>query len=156
MTALLEIRDLAVEFSTKAGTVHAVDGASFEVDQGQAMGLAGESGFGKTTTALALMRLLPYNGRIVRGSIRFQGRDLGPITEPSMRRIRWKDISIIFQGAMNSLNPVQRVGRQIAEPIVLHEGAKTEGALKRAGDLLELVGISRNRLNDYQIGRAHV
>jgi len=148
-TALLEVRDLAVEFSTKAGTVHAVDGAAFEVDQGEAMGLAGESGCGKTTTALALMRLLPYNGRIVRGSIRFEGRDLAPVSEPDMRKIRWKHISIIFQGAMSSLNPVQRVGRQIAEPIVLHEGVENEAAEKRAGDLLELVGISRKRLNDY-------
>ena len=147
--ALLEVRDLVVEFETKAGVVHAVEGASFEVEQGQAMGLAGESGCGKTTTALALMRLLPYNGRIVRGSIRFHGRDLVRLSELTMQKIRWKDISIIFQGAMNSLNPVQRVGKQIAEPITLHEGAKADDARKRAGDLLELVGISRKRLNDY-------
>src|SRR5437667_257980 len=95
------------------------------------------------------MRLLPYNGRIVRGSISFAGRSLVPLEEASMRAIRWKEMSIVFQGAMNSLNPVQRVGRQIAEPIILHEDADSDVALKRAGDLLELVGISRNRLNDY-------
>ena len=149
MARLLEVRDLTVEFTTKAGTVHAVEGASFEVEQGEAMGLAGESGCGKTTTALALMGLLPYNGRIVRGSIRFAGRDLATLPETSMRKIRWKEISIIFQGAMNSLNPVQRVGRQIAEPIILHENADPDAATKRAGDLLELVGISRKRVNDY-------
>jgi len=146
---LLEVRDLTVEFTTKAGTVHAVEGASFEVEQRGAMGLAGESGCGKTTTALALMGLLPYNGRIVRGSIRFAGRDLAALPETSMRKIRWKEISIIFQGAMNSLNPVQRVGRQIAEPIILHENVDPDAATKRAGDLLELVGISRKRVNDY-------
>ena len=149
MARLLEVRDLTVEFTTKAGTVHAVEGASFEVEQGEAMGLAGESGCGKTTTALALMGLLPYNGRVVRGSIRFAGRDLATLPETSMRKIRWKEISIIFQGAMNSLNPVQRVGRQIAEPIILHENADPDAATKRAGDLLELVGISRKRVNDY-------
>jgi oligopeptide/dipeptide ABC transporter ATP-binding protein len=149
VAALLEVRDLAVEFSTKAGTVQAVEGASFDLEKGEAMGLAGESGCGKTTTALALMRLLPYNGRIVRGSIRFDGRDMVPLAESALWKIRWKEISIIFQGAMNSLNPVQRVGRQIAEPIVLHEGAHPDDAEKRAGDLLELVGISRKRLVDY-------
>ena len=147
--ALLEVRDLVVEFQTKAGIVHAVDGASFELDRGQAMGLAGESGCGKTTTALALMRLLPSNGRVVRGSIRFGGRDIARFSEAAIRKVRWKEISIIFQGAMNSLNPVQRIGKQIAEPIMLHEGAELEVAQKRAGDLLELVGISRKRLNDY-------
>ena len=82
---------MAVEFTSKAGVVHAVEGISFEVDRGEAMGLAGESGCGKTTTALALMRLLPYNGRIVRGSIRFGGRDLVPYSEESMRPVRWKE-----------------------------------------------------------------
>ena len=149
MSTLLEVQDLTIEFTTKAGTVHAVEGASFAVERGEAMGLAGESGCGKTTTALSLMRLLPYNGRIVRGSISFGGRNLVALDETAMRSIRWKEMSIVFQGAMNSLNPVQRVGRQIAEPIILHEDTVPEEAEKRAGDLLELVGISRNRLNDY-------
>ncbi len=143
------MRDLVVEFQTQAGVVHAVEGASFELDEGQALGLAGESGCGKTTTALALMRLLPYNGKIKRGSIRFQGRDLVRLSDMTMRKVRWKDISIIFQGAMNSLNPVQKIEKQIAEPILLHEDVEKEQARERAGDLLELVGISRKRLDDF-------
>lgn len=138
-----------MEFDTTTGTVHAVEGASFTMGEGEAMGLAGESGCGKTTAALALMRLLPSNGKIVGGSIRFRGRDLVRASEITMRRVRWKEISIIFQGAMNSLNPVQRIGRQIAEPIVLHDDIDRDEALKRAGDLLQLVGISRERINDY-------
>jgi len=147
--ALLEVRDLVVEFKTRAGTVHAVDHASFELKEGEALGLAGESGCGKTTTALAMMRLLPSNGRIVTGSINLAGRDLVRASETSMQRVRWKKLSIIFQGAMNSLNPVQRIGRQIAEPILLHEATAKPEAIERAGKLLELVGISRDRINDY-------
>ena len=147
--ALLEVDDLRIEFSTQAGAVHAVDGVSFRLEEGQALGLAGESGCGKTTTALSLMRLLPYNGKIVGGSIKFRGRDLTKSSETMMRKIRWKDISIVFQGAMNSLNPVQRVGKQIAEPILLHEEVEEEDAMKRVGDLLELVGIPRKRATEY-------
>ncbi|HYM39831.1 MAG TPA: ABC transporter ATP-binding protein [Thermoplasmata archaeon] len=147
--SLLEVEDLTVRFTTQKGEVHAVEGASFELEQGEAIGLAGESGCGKTTTALALMRLLPYNGRVVRGSIRWRGRDLARISDAGMRKIRWKEISIVFQGAMNSLNPIQRIGRQIAEPIVLHEDVEQDAARKRVEDLLDLVGISRKRIDDY-------
>ncbi len=146
---LLEVQDLAIEYTTLAGPVHAVEGASFRLDEGEALGLAGESGCGKTTTALSLMRLLPYNGKIVRGSITFRGRNLVRMGEATLRKVRWKDISIVFQGAMNSLNPVRRIGQQIAEPIILHEDVDEEAAMKRVGDLLELVGIHQDRIRDY-------
>jgi len=129
--------------------VHAVSGVSFALDEGEALGLAGESGCGKTTTALALMRLLPYNGRIISGSIVFRGRDLVKASETRIRKARWKDISIIFQGAMNSLNPVRNIGQQIAEPIILHEKVEEDEAMNRVGELLELVGINRERRRDF-------
>ncbi len=147
--ALLEVKDLAIEYTTQRGTVRAVEGVNFEVDEGEALGLAGESGCGKTTTALSIMRLLPYNGKIVRGQILFNGRDIVKATELRMQRMRWKDISIVFQGAMNSLNPVRRVGQQIAEPIILHEDVDEEVAMKRVADLLSLVGIHKDRIRDY-------
>ena len=129
--------------------MHAVDGVSFDLDEGEALGLAGESGCGKTTTALSLMRLLPYNGKIVSGSILFRGRDLVKVSDLRIRKIRWKEISIIFQGAMNSLNPVRNIGQQIAEPIILHEKVDEDEAMNRVGELLELVGINRERRRDF-------
>ena len=129
--------------------MHAVDGVSFDLDEGEALGLAGESGCGKTTTALSLMRLLPYNGKIVSGSILFRGRDLVKVSDLRIRKIRWKEISIIFQGAMNSLNPVRNIGQQIAEPIILHEKVDEDEATNRVGELLELVGINRDRRRDF-------
>lgn len=147
--ALLEVKDLVIEYSTQAGSVRAVEGVTFSVDQGEALGLAGESGCGKTTTALAVMRLLPYNGKIVHGKILFNGRDLTKASELSIQKTRWKDISIVFQGAMNSLNPVRRIGQQIAEPILLHEKVDEEVAMKRVEDLLALVGIHKDRIRDY-------
>src|SRR2546428_977448 len=146
---LLEVKDLVIEYATESGPVHAVDGVSFDLDEGEALGLAGESGCGKTTTALALMRLLPYNGKIISGSIVFHGRDLVKASDLRIRKIRWKDISIIFQGAMNSLNPVRNIGRQIAEPIILHERVDEDEAMRRVGELLELVGINRERRRDF-------
>ncbi len=146
---LLEVKDLQVAFTTSEGDVHAVDGVSFSLGEGESLGLAGESGCGKTTAALSIMRLLPKNGRIVSGSINYQGYDLTKLRDAQMRTIRWQHISIIFQGAMNALNPVRRIGAQIAEPIKLHEGVDDEVANKRVGELLELVGIHKDRAADY-------
>ncbi|MEZ4768777.1 MAG: ABC transporter ATP-binding protein [Caldilineales bacterium] len=116
------------------------------------LGLVGESGCGKTTLMLSLMRLLPAAGRIVTGSIEFMGQDLLDLTESEMGEVRWRNISIIFQGAMNALNPVRTVGDQIAEALVRHGMAPTgkkSSAAGRVGDLLEMVGIGANRANQY-------
>jgi oligopeptide/dipeptide ABC transporter ATP-binding protein len=147
---LLVARDLRTHFKLDAGWVKAVDGVSFRVDDGEAMGLAGESGCGKTTTALSLVRILPGNARIRKGSsIELFGIDLVPKTEDQLRRYRWREISIVFQGAMNALNPVRRVGEQIAEPVEVRLGATRERANKQAAELLELVGIPRKRASAY-------
>ncbi len=147
--ALLEVKGLKTHFETQEGTVRAVDGVDFSLGEGESLGLAGESGCGKTTAALSIMRLLPSNGRIVDGTIDYMGYDLARIREGQLRGIRWKHISIIFQGAMNALNPVKRIGDQIAEPIILHEKVDKEAAMKRVGEMLELVGIHRERAADY-------
>jgi oligopeptide/dipeptide ABC transporter ATP-binding protein len=149
--ALLEVRDLAVEFTLGDGRVaRAVDGISFDVDAGEAVGLVGESGCGKTTTALAITRLLPPNGRIAGGSVRLAGEEISGLSVEDFRRRRWTDVSIIFQGAMNALNPVRRVGEQVAEPVLLHEpGLSRNAAMARAAELFELVGISPDRTREY-------
>ncbi len=146
---LLDVRNLQVHFDTTEGAVHAVDGVDFSLGEGESLGLAGESGCGKTTAALAIMQLLPNNGHIVGGSVNYGGRDLTQMTQNQIRGIRWRHISIIFQGAMNALNPVKRVGAQIAEPIILHEKVDEEAANQRVGELLELVGIHKDRARDY-------
>jgi oligopeptide/dipeptide ABC transporter ATP-binding protein len=147
---LLEVRDLVVEFDTPQGAARAVDGISFDVDAGEAVGLVGESGCGKTTTALAVTRLLPDNARVVSGSVHFDGEELTALKRGPFRRKRWKDFSIIFQGAMNALNPVRRVGDQVMEPMLLHlPGVTRRDAWRRTGELFELVGIDRRRRKEY-------
>ena len=122
------MEDLAVRFRMPGGpSVKAVDGVRFRLDDGEALGIAGESGCGKTTTALSLVRLLPANGRISSGSVKLFGIDLVPKTERQLARYRWREISIVFQGAMNALNPVQRIGDQIAEPIEVRLGQPRDG-----------------------------
>jgi len=147
--ALLEVSNLKTYFTTLEGTVQAVDDVSFELDKGTAMGLAGESGCGKTTAALSIMRLLPSNGYIKQGSITFDGKNIVKMNPVKLRRTRWKEMSIVFQGAMNALNPVKRVGDQIVEPILLHEKVTEATARKRTKELFELVGISPDRIDDY-------
>jgi oligopeptide/dipeptide ABC transporter ATP-binding protein len=146
---LLVVEDLRTQFTLASGSVSAVDGVSFRLDHGEALGIAGESGCGKTTTALSLIRILPANGRIVDGHVRLMGIDLVGKSENAMRRYRWREISIVFQGAMNALNPVRTVRDQIAEPIEQRLGESRRAARKRAGDLLELVGIPRKRGTAY-------
>ena len=146
---LLVVENLKTHFSLDSGTVRAVDGVSFTLDYGEALGIAGESGCGKTTAALSLVRILPANATIVEGSIRLMGIDLVPKSENAMRRYRWREISIVFQGAMNALNPVRRVRDQIAEPVEERLGASPAAARARAAELLELVGIPRERGGAY-------
>ncbi len=146
---LLEVEDLRTYFSLGRDTVHAVDGVSFRLERGEALGIAGESGCGKTTTALSLVGLLPANARTVSGSIKLYGIDLAGRTEVGLRRYRWREIALVFQGAMNALNPVHRIRDQIAEPIVQRLGIDRREARRRAGDLLELVGIPRARGRAY-------
>ncbi len=146
---LLQVEDLAVHFSLPSGHVEAVRGVSFTMNDGEALGIAGESGCGKTTTALSLVRLLPGNARVVDGSIRLFGIDLVPKTERQLQRYRWREIAIVFQGAMNALNPVRRVRDQIAEPVELRLGLSRDASRTRAGELLELVGIPRKRGGAY-------
>ncbi len=146
---LLDVRGLTTYFKLGSGNVKAVQDVSFTVAPGESLGLAGESGCGKTTAALSILKLLPENGRVVGGEVLFDGKNLAKRTEYGMSKIRWKEISIIFQGAMNALNPVRETGKQIAEPIQLHEGLSEKQAMARARELYDLVGINPKRLMDF-------
>ena len=146
---LLEVDGLRTYFHIAKGELKAVDGVSFDVDYGECLGLVGESGCGKTTCALSICKLLPKEGYIAGGQILLEGRDMVPLTDAELRARRWKDVSIIFQGAMNAMNPVKTVGWQIAEAIVLHEGVGWDAAMRKAGDLLEQVEVPRDRVKRY-------
>jgi oligopeptide/dipeptide ABC transporter ATP-binding protein len=146
---LLEVSGLRVSYRTGAGVAGAVDGVSFELAQGETLGLVGESGCGKTTVGRAIVRVLPANARIDGGSVRFKGRDLVALPEDELRRVRWRDIAIVPQSAMNALNPVFRVGRQIEEVVIEHEGVSRAEARRRTRDLFGLVKIDPARTEDY-------
>jgi len=148
---VLDISDLRTYYTTLRGPVKAVDGVSFEVEKGEAMGLAGESGCGKTTVALAILKLLPSNGKIIDGRIMFHETNLVELSEDKMRDdVRWKGISLIFQGAMNALNPVYKVKEQICEAIKTHEpDVSKKQATERARKLFEIVGIEPKRVENY-------
>ena len=149
---LLEIRGLQTHFATDEGMVHAVDGIDLAIAEGETLGIVGESGCGKSVTAFSVMRLLPMPpARIVAGEILFRGRDLLELDDAGMRAIRAKEIAMIFQEPMTSLNPVYSVGEQIAEVVRLHEGAGRRAAMGRAVDMLRLVRIPRpeRRVKDY-------
>ncbi len=144
---LLEVSDLAVSFTTDEGVLPAVGGVSFVVEEGKTLSLVGESGCGKSVTSLAILRLLPEpQARIVRGSVRFRGRELLSLSDREMRDVRGNDISMIFQEPMTSLNPVYSIGWQIVEAIRLHRGDSRSAARARAIELLRLVGIAAPEL----------
>ena len=150
--ALLEIQGLKTHFKTEDGWLHAVDGVDIAIDRGETVGIVGESGCGKSVTAKTVLKLIDMPpGKIVAGKVLWKGRDLVPLPPEAMQKIRAKEISIIFQEPMTSLNPVYRVGEQIAESLRLHEGLSRKDALDRAVEMLKLVRIPTpdRRVNDY-------
>src|SRR2546423_10162550 len=142
MATLLEVRSLTTEFVTRGGVVRAVDGVSWDVAEGETVALVGESGCGKSVSALSVMRLVAAPaGRIVSGQVFFKGRDLLALSAEEMRRVRGREIAMIFQEPMTSLNPVLSVGRQLTEGLEIHLGMETKAARGRAAELLAMVGI---------------
>ncbi len=146
---MLEVRGLSVDYLSNGTALHAVENVSFKVEKGRSIGLVGESGCGKTTTMLSLLRLLPADGRIVSGQILYDGMDLLQLSEHEMRGYRWNRIAIVFQGAMNALNPVRKIGDQIAEAIQLHDRLDNRETRQRVGELMEMVGIAPERARQY-------
>ena len=149
--AMLEVKDLRTSFFTPAGEVKAVNGVSFNLDRGKVLGIVGESGSGKSVTAYSILQILTHPGRIIGGSIRFNGQELVGLSDHEMRKIRGNKISIIFQDPMTSLNPVYTVGNQLMEAIRIHTGRNREQAKARAAEMLALVGINEpeKRLKQY-------
>jgi len=152
MGTLLEVKDLRTEFHTQDGIVHAVNGVSFTVDEGETLGMVGESGCGKSQTVLSVMRLIPVPpGKIAGGQVLFQGRDLLQVDDEEIRSVRGNKIAMVFQDPMTSLNPVLTIGTQIGESLELHLGMTREQARHRSVELLKMVGIpeAESRLDDY-------
>ena len=151
MAPLLRVEDLHTDIRLKYSTVHAVDGVSFSIEAGETLGVVGESGCGKTMTALSIMNLLPTGGRVTSGSIKLDGTEITGLSEEVMRNIRGNEIGMIFQDPLTSLNPTMTVGNQIAEAVRLHREVSKEHALERAAEVLDLVGLPRakERINEY-------
>ena len=150
MKTILEIKDLVVQYSSDKETVRAVNGLGLHLDKGKVLGLVGETGAGKTTTALSVLDMIQEpQGRVVSGSILFEGREVREMRPEEIRGIRGKDIAMIFQDPMTSLNPLITVGEQIAETVRKHESLGVEEADRRAGEMLELVGIPASRARDF-------
>jgi peptide/nickel transport system ATP-binding protein len=148
--ALFEVKNLVMHFTTSQGPVHAVDDINFELEKGKVLGLAGESGSGKTSIAITLLKLLPDNARILGGSINLDGQNIIEMSDKQIRKdIRWKRISMIPQAAMNALNPVFRVGDQITEAIRIHTEISRQQAKEKTRELFEEVGINPDRINAY-------
>jgi peptide/nickel transport system ATP-binding protein len=147
---LLNVENLTMHYKTRAGEVSAVDNVSFTLRRGESMGLVGESGCGKTSVATSLLKLLPENAKIKGGHIWLDGEDLVPMTEDQVRKVRWRKISMVFQAAMNALNPVYRVGEQIIEALETHRQVKTnQEARQRVEDLFQLVGLDKEMIDRY-------
>jgi oligopeptide/dipeptide ABC transporter ATP-binding protein len=148
---LLPVEDLRVQFWTRRGTIHAVNGISFDIAPGETLGIVGESGCGKSVTSLAILGILPRAGRATSGRAMFEGRDLLQLSDRQLRQVRGKEIAMIFQDPMTSLNPVLTIGRQITEALETHFGMKGKVALQRAAELLDRVGIpaASKRVRDY-------
>ncbi|WP_224242817.1 ABC transporter ATP-binding protein [Hyalangium gracile] len=148
-STLLSVRDLRVEYLTPVGSVCAVDGVSFDIGRGEVLGLAGESGSGKSTVAQALLRILRPPAVITGGQVMFEGEDILGMSEARLRELRWRKVSLVFQSAMNSLNPILTIGEQIVDAIEAHRRVKRSEAVDRAVSLLKLVGIDSSRLTSY-------
>jgi peptide/nickel transport system ATP-binding protein len=148
---LIEVVDLKTRIPLRSGTVHAVDGLSFDVQEGETVGIVGESGCGKTMAAMSIMRLLPRNAYIAGGEINFGGRDLTKLSDAELRKVRGNDIGMVFQDPMTSLNPTMTIGKQIAEVVLIHRDVSKKEAMVRAAEVLDLVGLPRpaERLKDY-------
>lgn len=150
ITPFMEVKDLTVEYFSRTQVVHAVNGVSFKLEKGKNLGLVGETSAGKTSIAKAILRILPDVGaRVTKGEVFLEGQNISSLPENEMRKIRGNKISMIFQDPMTALNPVQRVGDQIAEVIALHNEGNAESHKKRAEEMLELVGIPKGRYKEY-------
>lgn len=147
---MLELQSVRLHYRTRRGIVKAVDNVSFELNKGETLGLVGESGCGKSSTAIAVMRLLPRNVACYDGKVLLEKTNIMELDEDEFRsRIRWKKMSMVFQGAMNSLNPVLRTGFQVAEPLILHQRMDKREALKRSMEVFDLVGLPRDFVERY-------
>ncbi len=146
---LLEVENLTTYYKLKEGYVRACENVNITLQKGEALGLVGESASGKTTAALSLIKLLPDNAEVMAGKISIEGRDISRAMEEELRHIRWKEIAIVFQGAMNALNPVKRVGDQIVEALRIHEKLSEKEACLRTAELFELVEIDPDRIKEY-------
>jgi len=151
MAPLLEVVDLKTEIKLRKATVHAVDGLSFEVEQGETVGIVGESGCGKSMAAMSIMRLLPHRAYIAGGEVKLEGRDLTKLSDDEIRKVRGNEIGMIFQDPMTSLNPTMTIGRQISEAVLIHRDVSKREATERAAEVLGLVGLPKpsERLKDY-------
>jgi len=150
MAKLLDVRDLVLYYATRKGPVKAVDHVSFSIEEGETLALVGESGCGKTSIGISLLRVLPKNVHTYAGEVIFDGEDIMKLSDEEFRRrIRWRKMSMVFQGAMNALNPVLTVGFQVAEPLILHEGMSKKEALKKAAEALKSVGLPELVVNRY-------